>query len=481
MVTSLTPPLQTGLIVVPTTKLWSGIFSTVTNKVVLKQPVDVPVKVKVTVPADIPVINPALSIVATPGALLTHVPPVPGLAVIVVPIHIVTEGVLTVGSVFTITGEVVLLQPVAVSIKVKVIVPAETPVTNPVLAIVATLGSLLTHAPPAPGLAFIVEPTHKVADDILTIGAIFTVTFEVVALQPVAVSVKVNVTVPADIPVINPALSMVATAGELLTHVPPVPGLAFIAEPTHKVIDDVLNVGRALIVMDEVVALQPVAVSVKVNVTVPADMAVTNPALSMVAIAGALLTHVPPAPGLALIVEPIHNVAEGVLTNGIAMTVTAEVVALQPVVVSVNVKVAVPAEIPLTNPVLSMVATAGELLTHVPPVPGLAFIIAPTQSVADGTLTVGIALTVTVEVDALHPVDVTVKVKMAVPTDMPVTKPALSMVATAGALLTHVPPTPGLASIVAPTHKVADGVLTIGSAFTVTIGVVALQPVNVSV
>jgi len=39
-----------------------------------------------------------------------------------------------------------------------------------------------------------------------------------------------------------------------------------------------------------------------------------------------------------------------------------------------------------------------------------------------------------------------------------------------------VPPAPGLAVIVAPAHNVEDGVLTIGSAFTVTPDVVLLQP-----
>ena len=418
---------------------------------------------------------------ATPGVLLTHVPPEAGLAVIVVPIHNVAEGVVTIGSAFTVTVEVVLLQPVAVSIKVKVIVPAETLVTNPVLSIVATVGSLLTHAPPTPGLALIVEPMHKVADDTLTVGAVFTVTFEVVALQPVAVSVKVNVTVPADIPVINPALSMVAIAGALLIHVPPVPGLPFSVDPTHKVTDDVLTVGSELIVMVEVVALQPVAVSVNVNVTLPAVIPVISPVLSMVATEGVLLIHAPPVPGLAFIVAPIHNVPSGMLTAGRGVTVTVEVIALQPVAVSVKVKVEIPAEIPVTNPALSMIATEGVLLTQVPPVPGLALMVAPVHNVGDGTLTVGIVLTVTVEVVALQPVDVSVKVKVAEPADIPVINPALSMVATAGALLTHVPPVPGLAVIVAPTHKVADGVLTTGIAFTVTVEVVALQPVAVSV
>jgi len=65
-------------------------------------------------PAVNPVINPALSIVAIEGLLLIQVPPTPGLAVIVAPAHNVEDGVLTTGRAFTVTPDVVLLQPVVV-------------------------------------------------------------------------------------------------------------------------------------------------------------------------------------------------------------------------------------------------------------------------------------------------------------------------------------------------------------------------------
>jgi len=126
---------------------------------------------------------------------------------------------------------------------------------------------------------------------------------------------------------------MVATVGLLLTQVPPAEGLAAIVAPIHNEDDGVLTTGRAFTVTLEVVLLQPVAVSVKVNVTLPAVNAVINPALVMVAIAGLLLAHVPPAPGLAVMAEPMHNVADGVLTTGRAFTVILVVVLLQPVAV----------------------------------------------------------------------------------------------------------------------------------------------------
>jgi len=305
----------------------------VTAEVVLLQPVAVNVKVNVTVPAVTPVINPVLSMVATAGLLLTHVPPEPGLAVIVAPIHNFADWILTTGNAFTVTLEVVLVQPVVVFVKVNVTLPAVSPVINPALVMVATAGLLLTHVPPEPGLAVIVEPIHNVAVGKLTTGRAFTVTLDVVLLQPVVVFVKVNVTLPAVSPVINPALVMVATAGLLLTHVPPEPGLAVIAEPIHNVAVGILTTGRVFTVTLDVVLLQPVAVSVNVNVTLPAVSPVINPALLMEATAGLLLNHVPPAEGLAVIVEPIHNVDDGVLTTGRAFTVTLDVVLLQPVAV----------------------------------------------------------------------------------------------------------------------------------------------------
>ncbi len=59
------------------------------------------------------------------------------------------------------------------------------------------------------------------------------------------------------------------------------------------------------------------------------------------------------------------------LTTGKAFTVTAGVAAeVQPVVVFVKLKVAVPPDTPVTTPALVTVATAALLLAHVPPVVG---------------------------------------------------------------------------------------------------------------
>lgn len=299
----------------------AGNGATVTACVVLLHEVDVEVNVKVTDPSDTPETTPALVIVAIELLLLTQVPPVEGLKVIDPPTH-TPAAAFTTGNAFTVNDVVVLLHPEDVSVKVKLTVPAEIPVTKPVLSMVATVASLLSHAPPTDGLNVIKAPTHKLLEGRLTVGISLTVTVGVVLLNPVEVSVKVKVTVPAEIPVTNPALSIVATPTSLLNQVPPVPGLSVMVDPTHNLFDGSITVGRSFTATDAVVLIQPVVVFVKVNVTVPSAIPVINPPLVIVATPGSLLVQVPPALGFAVITLPTCNVAAGVLTVGNAFTVT---------------------------------------------------------------------------------------------------------------------------------------------------------------
>ena len=73
--------------------------------------------------------------------------------------------------------------------------------------------------------------------------------------------------------------------------------------------------GNGLTVTLVVVLEQPVAVRVKVNVTLPEATPVTKPAFVTVAIALLLLTHVPPIAGVRLIVLPTQTEA-GAVTAG---------------------------------------------------------------------------------------------------------------------------------------------------------------------
>ena len=150
---------------------------------------------------------------------------------------------------------------------------------------------------------------------------------------------------------------------------------------------------------DEVELLQFVVPSVKVKVTLPADTPVITPAMSTVAIAGLLLTQVPPAVGNKVPVLPTHNDA-GAVTTGKLFTVTADVVLLQFVIPSVKVNVTLPAATPVTTPAFVIVATAGLLLTHVPPVVGDIVMVLPAQTDASA-LTVGNKLTICKKAPAL--------------------------------------------------------------------------------
>src|SRR5258707_1039088 len=225
-------------------------------------------------------------------------------------------------SVLIVTADVVLLQVVVVLVNVNVTLPAATPVTTPALVTVASEALLLTQVPPLTGLNVIADPIHKLEDGALTVGNALIVTADVVLLQVVVVLVKVKVTLPAATPVTTPALVTVANEGLLLTHVPPVVGLNVIVDPAHKLEEDALTVGFALIVTADVALLQVVAVLVKVKVTLPAATPVTTPALVTVATEELLLTHVPPLVGLNVIAEPIHKLDDGTLTVGSALTVT---------------------------------------------------------------------------------------------------------------------------------------------------------------
>ena len=131
------------------------------------------VKVKVALPAATPVTAPALVTLAEAGVLLTQVPPVVGDKVVVPPLAQIEDApvILTVGRAVTVTAVVVLAQFGAVElVKVKVALPAATPVTTPALVTVALVVSLLAHIPPMVGDKVMVLPTHTDEEGVLTTG-----------------------------------------------------------------------------------------------------------------------------------------------------------------------------------------------------------------------------------------------------------------------------------------------------------------------
>jgi hypothetical protein len=187
-----------------------------------------------------PVTKPLFVTVAIALLLLVHVPPVLGVNVVVLPIQIFLEpDTVTTGLAMTAIDPLASDgQAVLVCVNVNVALPAAAPVTTPAFDTVATDALLLAHVPPVVGLNVLVLPIHiDVAPVMLIVGLAFTVKGAVAAeLQPVLVNVYVNVTVPALIAVINPAFVIVATDVLLLVHVPPVLGLIVVVPPMHKLV-----------------------------------------------------------------------------------------------------------------------------------------------------------------------------------------------------------------------------------------------------
>ena len=212
-------------------------------------------------------------------------------------------------------------------------------------------------------------------------------------------SVNVKVAVPVATPVTTPALLTVATALSLLVHVPPVVGDNVVVRPAQIVVAPViLATGfafTATVVLADVAEVQPNVVTA--TVYVPFVETVIDCVVAPV-------DHkFPDADEEVSITDPpaqkvIGPPAEMVGVGGIGFIVTAAVGnETQPVLVRVNVNVAVPFETPVTTPPGVTVATELSLLVHVPPVVGDNVVVRPAQIVvAPVILTTGFAFTVTV-------------------------------------------------------------------------------------
>ena len=280
-------------------------------------------------------VTPAGKLDGTPMPVAPVVVCVTGVSAVLIHRFGEDEATPTVLVAITVTVLVVLLQFVVDEVKVKVADPAATPVTTPAEVTVATDVLLLTHVPPVVGDRVVVAPMHiELLPVMLTVGKALTVTAVVVLLQLVVDEVKVKVADPAATPVTTPAEVTVATAGLLLTHVPPVVGDKVVVAPMQiELLPVMLTVGKALIVTVPVVLLQLVVDEVNVKVADPAATPVTTPAEVTVATDVLLLTHVPPVVGDRVVVAPMQiELLPVMLTVGKALIVTAVVVLLQLVV-----------------------------------------------------------------------------------------------------------------------------------------------------
>ena len=130
----------------------------------------------------------------------------------------------TCGALPTVTVLVTWVDPQPVTVYLIVAVPADTPVTSPLLFTVAILVALLLHTPPGVASANWVVPcehTDWLPVIAATTGALPTVTVLVTWVDPQPVTVYMIVAVPADTPVTSPLLFTVAILVALLLHTPP--------------------------------------------------------------------------------------------------------------------------------------------------------------------------------------------------------------------------------------------------------------------
>jgi hypothetical protein len=128
-----------------------------------------------------------LPIVATPVLALVHVPPVGvELNVVVAPVHTLIVPVMAVGCVLTVTAAAAKQPPVNVYVIFDV--PELTPVTIPVLPIVATPVLALVQVPPdGEELNVVVAPVHTLIVPVIAVGCVLTVTTAAAKQPPLRV------------------------------------------------------------------------------------------------------------------------------------------------------------------------------------------------------------------------------------------------------------------------------------------------------
>ena len=172
---------------------------------------------------------PDAAIVAVAGVTELHVPPLTASLSVVVPVgHTVNVPVMVpaLGNGFTVTVLVTVQPPV--SAYEIVAVPADTPVTIPVVPTVARSGLLELHVPPVGVLLYVTVLPMHITLSVLVIadGAWLTVT--VILLTQAKPDTKVIVSMPGSMPVAMPEEEpMVAISVLLLLHLPPVSTLEY--------------------------------------------------------------------------------------------------------------------------------------------------------------------------------------------------------------------------------------------------------------
>jgi hypothetical protein len=409
---------------------------------------EVDVNINLVVPPESPVTSPVLLTDAIPGNSLVQVPPLAGISWVVWPGQIVAgPTILIIGFERTVTlppGSEV--HPDPCSVNVKDAFPAAIALTSPVPETVATEVLEDVHVPPVEGVSWAALPTQTVLFVMLIVGLEYTVNAGLGRdTQPVVVFVKIKFAVPGAKPVTIPELVTEAIAGLDEVHVPPVAGRRFDTPPIQiSVGPETDTIGLAFTVTGAVGNDgQPPAKSKNVNVAVPLLIPVTMPWLFTDAMAGLLLTHIPPDDGESVVWFPAQIISDPATETEVGgfTVITTEVSEIHPEKVLVKINLDVPLEIPVINPAFEIVATPGWVLVHVPPVVGNIWVVEPGQIwFGPSSRTAGLSYTINDKsLPVIQPAEF-VNRSEATPGETDVTVPFVETVAMWGCREVHDPP-----------------------------------------
>jgi len=161
--------------------------------------------------------------------------------------------------------------------------------------------------------------------------------------------------------------------------------------------------------------------------------------------------------------------------TGLANTTIADVLSEeQPVAVFVYTNFTEPPSTPMTLPSMETVAISTFPEFQVPPDDGSNWVESPVQiNEAPAILTTGVSCTTTTSlVSELQPVPESRNIKLTLPSEIPVTRPVLSTVATDGLVLDQVPPLLGISWVSVPIQiEVSPSINTISFPLTVMLSV----------
>ena len=197
-------------------------------------------------------------------------------------------------------------------------VPETRPLTTPAADTVARVVFVLLQLPPAVASVNVVEApgqTELLPEIAATNGDAISNGKRETNVPQLLVTVYLSVSIPEFTPVTTPPEVIVAIEVYMLLQVPPVAAVVSVVVPPVQMLEVPPSVTGALIFTVTTRNTEPVKPQLFVTeylmVSVPADMAVTNPVLLIVATEVFALDQVPPAvPSVSARVLPTHTADE---------------------------------------------------------------------------------------------------------------------------------------------------------------------------